>query len=197
MKNYFVYFLVIGLISCSSGMSKSDNKFDAFYFTKAKFKVLNDAFELNSPCIFPEEDVVDAKRIDTENDFSFFKLKESMPVSIGMLPDTSNYYLFIYGQAAACYTPYLVVFNKKGKLIDEQPIFYGGGAGCGYRWTSSLKLKSTNQVVSRYNEESFECDSLSNPTPGTWNKFEDVYTYRISSKGKIIMSKIHNQIVEE
>ena len=196
MKKYIFFLVIVGLFSCSTGILKNKQTKD-FRFTLNKFKVIDDSFEINSQCIFPEKDIKEAKRIDTENDCDFFKTKESMPVSIGMLPDTSNYYILIYGQAAACYIPQLAVFSKKGKLVDEHPIFYGGGAGCGYRWTSSVQLKSKNKLISKYYEERYECDSLSNPMAGTWNKYEDIYSYSISSKGKIIESKVHNQILKK
>ena len=74
MKKYIFFLVIVGLFSCSTGILNNKQTND-FMFTLNKFKVIDDSFEINSQCIFPEKDIKEAKRIDTENECDVTRYK--------------------------------------------------------------------------------------------------------------------------
>jgi hypothetical protein len=179
-------FLILMILSFRCSRTKTNKPFK---HTLSKFKMLDQNFKFDYICFYPEEDCKNCKRIDTKKDHPYFRKNEAMSTSIGMLPDTSKFYMLLYCNAAACYVPSLAIFTKEGKLIDDKEINYELGADCGFKNSNKVTLKSKNQLQSEYVEESYQCDSLGKPTPGTWVKFEETYVYSVNKNGKIIEEK--------
>ena len=190
-----IYFLLILTMLSFRFSGTWTNK--PFKHTLSKFKMLDQNFKFDYICFSPEEDCKSCKRIDTKNDHPYFRQNEAMSSSIGILPDTSKFYMLLYCSAAACYVPSLAVFNKEGKLLDNKEINFDLGADCGFKNSNRVTLKSKNQLQSEYFEESYQCDSLGKPTPGTWVKFEEIYTYSVDSKGKVIEEKVRKTIFKK
>jgi hypothetical protein len=188
MRYYSVYFILLFsalLFSFSKEISKPslNKQVPPFITTLRKFPIIDSSFRLNSLCISSQPNY---RRIDTENDFGFFQDLQSMPIAFGMLPDTSKYYIFLYGQAAACYMPYIAVFSKSGKMMDSKEVHYGSGSGCGFHWSSLIKLTDSNAIKSTYYEKRYTCDSLSKPVVGSEQTIQIIYSYMISKNGKIL-----------
>jgi hypothetical protein len=113
-------------------------------------------------------------------------------VTVGMLPDTSEFYAIIYCTAAACYMPVLAVYSKNGTLIDKKEISKGCGAGAGYICSEVLKIKSLNDITVVYTQESFDVDNFGNEVKGTNKKEIDTYKYSIEKEGTISVSVFHS-----
>lgn len=194
----FISFFIC-LISCQeqSNIIKNNKMNENFIVTLNKFKILDSNFILNNECFYPEEDCKYCNRIDTKNDLPYFYKKQSMATSIGLLPDTSRFYVLLYCEAAECYVPSLAVYTKQGILIDDKPIHFLYGSDCGYENSNLVSLKSKNILQSKYQEESYSCDSLGKPITGTWIKFQELYSYEITNSGKIKVSKVRKNIFKK
>ncbi len=72
------------------------------------------------------------KSLDRDNDSTFFgEYDISAGISIGMLPDTANYYALVIGVAASTWMPILQVYTKTEKLISSATISNSCGGDCG------------------------------------------------------------------
>ena len=112
-------------------------------------------------------------------------------MSIGMLPDTSQYYVLVYAGVASCYIPMLDVYSKEGRLISKEQISNGCGGDCGYKCEDVLVITSINDIEETFTEESYTCDSLGKETPGTWEKTVDVNKFSVNKLGKISKTVSH------
>jgi hypothetical protein len=198
MKYLFFFLVVTLIISCGHPFINKQEKIKLESYNsdtlillkkfKNKFKILTLPFCANTSCYEP--DSASSLRLYPPDDSLFAKYSE-VAVTIGLLPDTTNFYAFIFCRAAECYLPILLVISKDGKRLNEEPISNGCGADCGYKCSDSLVIKSMSDIVLTNITESYECDSLGNETPGTWEKKVDVSMFSIDKYGKIKKTNSH------
>lgn len=63
----------------------------------------------------------------------------------GVLPDTSNYFGFLYYKVGGSLYPFLVTVDKKGNIIDRQPIGIGACGGLAIDVDSCVDRVSINK----------------------------------------------------
>ena len=186
-------FVLLGLLSFSVGgppfvlAKPSKIRFENISSTRfkkyiSKFKTLQLPFIANTSCYSPDSSLSVPLNMDNDSSFIGFVGPAS---TIGMLPDTSKYYVVIYCTAAACYLPTLAVYSKNGKRLDSKPISKGCGADVGYACSEILEVKSTNEIVVTLTEENFKIDNLGNEILGTRKKVLKINRYTVNTKGKI------------
>ncbi len=184
MRNLRILLLIVPLlVSCGkrSNGNREQSRQAQFKLFLRNFKELTLPFKANTSCYYP--DSTTSIRLDQANDTLF--LGKGMHTSVGILPDTSDFYVLIYCGAAACWLPQLAVYSKGGDLLSEDQISNGCGSDCGYSCSDSLVINSITNIVVTFKSESFDCDSLSRETPGTRQRIVKISNYSIDRSGKI------------
>jgi hypothetical protein len=118
-----------------------------------RFKVLNLPFSTTQICV-PDSS---KNRELVINDSTFIGFGGPC-ITIGLLPDTSKYYAFIYGVGTECYLPILLVLNKYGEKIATEPLAEGCEVGPGYECFDSLIILTNSSIIHRKVEYIFEPD---------------------------------------
>ncbi len=198
MTNLRAYLLgLLGIILFTQGNSQQietgyeRNKLEMIiHFRKFlnKFEMLHLPFIANTNCYEPDSNI--SRKLDDGNDSMFIKNFGSN-ITVGFFPDTSNFYALIYCAAAECYMPILAVYSKKGRLLSEEQISTGCGAGCGYFCSDTLEVNSMTDLKLKNIVESYKCDSLGNETKGTWRRTVDFTKFSIDHVGIIKKTFIH------
>ena len=153
-----------------------------------KFEMLNLPFITSTSCYKPDSKV--SRNLDNGDDSLFIK-NFGGNITVGMFPDTSNFYALIYCAASECYMPILAVYTKDGIQLSEEQVSTGCGAGCGYFCSDTLVVNSMSDVNLTNIVESYNCDSLGNETKGTWKRSIDITKISIDHKGIIKMTLKH------
>jgi len=151
-----------------------------------KFKPLTFPYVANTDCFQPDSNL--SVLLDMDND-SIFINYVGPGASIGMLPDTSQYFEILYCTAASCYIVNLAVYTKEGKLISSLPISEGCGAGEGYECEETLKMESPQNITVVRKKEQYSPDSLGNKIPGTDENTIYISKYWIDKNGIIKVKK--------
>ena len=201
-KNKYRLVLLLLIIMCSSCFNNNANKNSSYLLQSkgsensvkfknfiSKFEVLPLPFIANTGCYEPDFSSSVPLNMDTDSIFIGYV---GPSVTVGMLPDTSNFYAIIYCTASACYMPVLAVYSKNGTLIDKKEISKGCGAGVGYICSEVLRIKSLNDITVVYTQESFDVDYLGDEVKGTNKKEIDTYKYSIEKEGTIRVSVSHS-----
>jgi len=158
----------------------------------SKFKLLSYPFTANTSCYEP--DTVLSVPLDMDNDSIFIRYV-GPGVTVGMLPDTSDFYVVIYCIAAACYIPQLAVYSKNGEILSMQKISKGCGAGQGYTCLETLTINSLKDIIVINNEEQYDSDSSGIEISDTHKK--TVYTNKYSINEKGIIEVVTSHIEEK
>jgi len=186
-KNLIIYLLVIlSLTSCQqNGKANSHNdpsNFRAFKTFIQKFKTLQIPIAFNTSCYEP--DSTNSVKLDMDND-SIFINYVGPAVTVGLLPDTINYYAVIYCTATACYMPTLAVFSKYGIRLSQEQLSHGCGADQGYRCVDSLVIHSIKEIKSILIEDYYKVDKEGNPVSNTFARSITTDVFSINRTGLI------------
>ena len=120
-----------------------------------------------------------------DNDSSFIGFT-GPAITIGLLPDTSNYYSVIYCISAGCYLPTLAVFNKKGTRISKSQIANSCGAGQGYYCSDSLIIDENISITHIQVEANFSYDQTGLKIPESEQRKTLIEHFIIDNSGQII-----------
>lgn len=146
----------------------------------SRFRMLPLPFRAETGCY--AEDTTVSVRIDPDE----YVIRDTpYAITIGMLPDTSRFYALLVGVPATCYMPVLYVYSKNGVLTALEQVSSGCGGGCGYLCSDSLVIRSMQDITNIYSQESYECDSTGNETPGTWERKTEIKRCAITETGRI------------
>jgi hypothetical protein len=187
-KNRFIILsIILSLALCqqyrqSNASDYSSNKY-AFKDFIRKFGILQIPIAFNTTCFEP--DITSSNELDMDNDSTFIGYV-GPSITIGLLPDTTNFYAIIYCTAAACYIPTLAVFSKKGERLSIEPISHGCGSDVGYRCTDSLFINSITDIKSKMIEEEYKIDKDGNPILNTMIQTITIDEFSINKVGLII-----------
>lgn len=151
----------------------------------SKFRLISLPYTINTDCFSPSKSLY--RTFNSQNDSLFIK-ETNHNIALGLLPDTSNFFAVIYCAPATCYIPTLATYSKNGQLLSEEQIGNGCGADCGYTCFDYVKINSLEDIVLVNSIEMFECDSLAQETPGTWEKTVEIKRISLNNKGKITAS---------
>ena len=201
-KNNYRLVLLLLIFLCSSCLNnnvkksnshllqpKSSENLIEFKKFISKFKILPLPFIANTGCYEPDSSLSVPLDMNTDSIFIGYI---GPSLTVGMLPDTSNFYAIIYCTAAACYMPVLSVYSKNGTLIDKKELSKGCGAGAGYICSEELIIKSLNDITVVYAQEYYDVDNFGNEVKGTNKKEIDTYKYSIEKQGTIRVSVSHS-----
>ena len=186
-KNLIIYLLVILLLASCRQNRKTNatdypSNFKAFKTFIQKFNILQIPIAYNTSCYDP--DSASSVKLDMDNDSIFIDYL-GPAVTIGLLPDTTNFYAVIYCTAAACYMPTLAVFTKKGERLSIEQISHGCGTDQGYRCFDSLFIHSMTDIKSKMIEDKYQIDSVGNPILNTITRSITIDEFSINGKGLI------------
>jgi len=177
MKKYLticVLTLCVGFFSCSSDCSKSkDDVYVQFRQFLKKFKPLQLPLTLKIGSIETKNlPNIDYKSLDT------LFIDASYSVCYGMLPDTSSYFGLIVLMAADDILPFLLTYDKTGKLMSKEDLVRGCGSGPGIEYCSSIGIiKKDLTIYCTDTSKTFEYDNK--------GKAVNKRYYCISKEGKI------------
>ena len=157
----------------------------------SKFKIISYPFSANTECFEPDYSY--SVPLVMENDSIFIEYS-GPAISVGLLPDTLDYYAVIYCTAAACYLPILSVYSKSGKLLSKERISNGCGSDIGYECSESFTVYSLEKIVNTYIQQSYSYNESGDEIKGTRKKTIDTITFSIDANGII---KKSNYLSEE
>ena len=147
-----------------------------------RFKMLPIPLDLNTSCYAP--DSTNSVNLDMENDSVFIDYV-GPAVTVGLFPDTTNFYAVIYCTAAECYLPTLAVFTKDGKRLSIEQISHGCGTDQGYRCTDSLIINSMTDIKSKLIEDNYKVDKDGKSISNTLSRFITIDEFAITKTGLI------------
>jgi hypothetical protein len=191
MKKLIAAILVIfSIASCfqnrKSNSYESQNRLVQFKTFINRFTVLSIPFAANTSCYTPDSLI--CVPLDMNNDSTFIDYVGSA-VTIGLMPDTADFYAVIYCTAAACYMPTLAVFSKEGKRLSKEQISNGCGFAAGYRCADSLIINSILDIKNKLIEESFNYDKNGNEIPNSLTRNITIDHFSIDQSGRINKKK--------
>ncbi len=78
---------------------------------------------------------------------------------LGVVPDTFNFFTFLFYYPGDDLRPYLITFDKQGRLIDQHMTGYNCGADCGFYCIGGVfTLNKDLRFTSRHMSYRAECD---------------------------------------
>ncbi len=103
------------------------------------------------------------------NEHRIFRLKEEDTLLfgkgvreltlLGIVPDTSKFFTFLFHYPGDNLRPYMITFDKKGKLIEEHMTGYNCGVDCGFYCIKGVfTLNKDLSFTSRHVSYQAECD---------------------------------------
>lgn len=127
--------------------------------------------------------VSESKLLRVEEDDTFLFGKEAGLLTLmGVVPDTSKFFTFLFYYPADDLAPYLITFDKKGNLIDNHMTGYNCGAGCGFYCNGSVFILNKDlSFLSRQVTYEGECEDDTDNMDTT-----KVYYEVWERKGKIL-----------
>ena len=152
----------------------------------SKFKLMSYPLTASTTCYEPDSST--SLPLDMDNDSMFINYV-GPAATVGLLPDTSDFYAVIYCTAAECYLPQLAVFSKRGKLLSSQAISFGCGSDVGYFCTEVLTVNSLRDITLVHNEIQYEVDKRGRVTKHIQTKTNNVYKYSITKNGLITVNQ--------
>jgi hypothetical protein len=180
-----IILVVLSLTSCQQNrrsIPHEDPSNKAFKTFIQRFKTLQIPLALNSSCFEPDSSI--SVKLDMDNDSIFIDYK-GPAVTIGLFPDTINFYAVIYCTAAACYMPTLAVFSKNGERLSIEQISHGCGTDLGYKCIDSLLIYSMTNIKSKLIEDRYSIDNTGNPIMNTLTRSITIDEFSINKKGLI------------
>lgn len=137
-----------------TGMSQT--RYEYFRKFISKFKMISYPYNISNDGCYSKE-IKEDQQIDIYEDSMFFNASHVPRIAIGILPDTMDFYVVIYGTASACYLIGIAVYSKNGQLLDTKELSKGCGAGIGYLCHEFLCINSFNRIYMLHIEG--YCDS--------------------------------------
>lgn len=117
-----------------------------------------------------------------EEDALLFGKEAGLLKLMGVVPDTSKFFTFLFYYPGDDLRPYMITFDKKGKLIEEHGTGYNCGADCGFYCIEGVfTLNKDLSFVSRHVSYQAECDDQQMDMDTT-----SVTYYVLERKGKIM-----------
>ncbi len=136
-------------------------------------------------------------QISTENlqkfeGTKYSKYTSEYSLAYGQIPTNGNFKATITLGAADCYLPILTTFKPNGQIINQETIAIGGcGSDCGFRCEEFMTMQKDYSFYTSDTVSTYECDSLGQETPGTYEYYVIYKKGRLLSDGKI---EITNEI---
>lgn len=135
-------------------------------------------------------------RIEEDDTFLFGK-EAGLLTLMGVVPDTSKFFTFLFYYPGDDIRPYMITFDKKGKLIEEHGTGYNCGADCGFYCIEGIfMLNKDLSFLSRHVSYQAECDDQQIDMDTT-----SVTYYVLERKGKIMsngrFSEGEDEIIED
>ncbi len=133
----------------------------------------------------------------TDNDLKVFD-GDNQPIHlIGVLPDTSRFFTFLFHYPGDDLLPYLITFDRSGKKIDQHLTGYNCGSDCGFYCIGGIfTLYKDYSFSSKHISYRVECDEQQINMDTTF-----VTYYVVERKGKLSpkgnFSEGNEKIVEE
>lgn len=130
-----------------------------------------------------------------ESDFTYFDPKKFTQftedfLAYGQIPTNGKYIATLTLGAADCYLPILTTYDLSGKKIAQETIAIGGcGSDCGFTCEEFMTLKKDLSFYTSDTISTYDCDSLGNETPGTYEYYVIFRKGKLLSNGKIEISK--------
>jgi hypothetical protein len=116
----------------------------------------------------------------------------NMTPILGVIPDTSSFFIFLSTYTGDDIMPVLYVFDKKGNKNSSEILGYGcGGADCGFACNNGIfTLENKNSFYSTQEAYSVDCSQETSERDTSSVEFYKVKTTGyINSKGKIVLNK--------
>jgi hypothetical protein len=184
-----IIILTIILHGCNISRKQAANpnidrqKFNTFI---NRFKVLDLPYSFDQLCTI--DSTLNVK-LDMDNDSSFIGFVGPC-ITIGILPDTSNFFKVLYGIGATCYIPNIAIFNKNGTKVSEDQLAFGCGAGPGYECYDSVLIKTNDEIIHKRLEYIFQPDKDFQDVKDSASKEVNITKYKITKQGHIIKTLI-------
>ena len=187
MKLLTIYILVIITLT-SYGQTRdpysneNKNGLNSFKTFIGRFKVLSFPFIAKTDCYNPDSLI--SVPLNMDNDSGFIDYV-GPAVTIGLFPDTTNFYAVFYCTASFCYLPTIAVFTKDGKRLSKEQISNACGSGVGYICSDSLTISSMTDIRQQLIEETFNVDKNGIEIPNSWKKEITINNFSIDKFGLI------------
>lgn len=109
-----------------------------------------------------------------------------------------DYYAVIRIGAADCYLPFIITYDKNGKVIDEQTIAIGYcGSGPGFHCEEFASISKDYSIYTADTISVTDVDSLGEEIEGTTESYIIYKKGRLLSSGKIELTDTIRQTIEK
>ncbi|MFZ4413932.1 MAG: hypothetical protein ACOYOV_12685 [Bacteroidales bacterium] len=121
---------------------------------------------------------------------NFKKFNEDYSYAYGQFTTNGDFIATITLSAADCYLPVITTYKPNGLIIDKQTIAIGGcGSDCGFNCEEYMILKRDYSFYTSDTISVYDCDSLGNEIPGTYEYYVSYKKGKLLTDGKIEMTK--------
>jgi hypothetical protein len=116
----------------------------------------------------------------------FKKFNEYYSYAYRQIPTNGNYIATITLGVADCFQPVLTTYKPNGDIIDSKTIAIGYcGIDCGYSCEEFMSIDKNYEIYVSDTISSYECDSIGNEIPGTYEYYVIYKEGKLLTEGKI------------
>ena len=207
MRQTLVILTIIFLYSCDSNKTSStqtdkeiqdslNNNYSGFLQVNDEFTTYLDFFKKGELPISMKGCLMTSDGLKKFDGKKFSKYNSDNSYAFRQMPTNGNYLATITLGLADCFLPVLTTYKLTGEIIDKKTIAIGGcGSDCGFTCEEFMIIDTDYSIYTSDTISTYDCDSLGNEIPGTYEYYVAYRRGKLTENGKIILSDEKKKIL--